>query len=40
MSSGLMPTDELLTAGARIQALIDSIDEKELRLLELMEKQG
>ena len=39
MSSGSMDTDALLAAGARIQEIIDLLDEKELRALELMEKQ-
>lgn len=38
MSSGELTTDEIIAAGQRIQRLIDEIDEKELRLLELMEK--
>lgn len=37
MSSGTMSTDEIVAAGARMQSLIDEIDEKELRLLELLE---
>lgn len=40
MSSGALGTDELLEAGARIQELMEEIDEKELRCLELMEKQA
>ena len=38
MSAGDMPPDKLVEAGERIGALIDLIDEKEMRLLELMEK--
>ena len=38
MSSGDMTTEELLSAADRIQQLISSIDEKEFRLLELLEK--
>ncbi len=40
MSSGEMSPDEIIEAGARMQALIDEIDEKELRLLELLEIEG
>ena len=35
MSSGTMATDELLTAGDRIAALIEEIDSKGMRWLEL-----
>ncbi len=38
MSSGKMSVDEITAAGARMQELIDEIDEAEMRLLELMEK--
>lgn len=37
MSSGEMSPDEIVAAGARMQDLIDEIDIKELRLLELLE---
>lgn len=40
MSSGEMPTDELLKAGNRVSELINIIDEKEMRVLELMEKES
>ena len=40
MSSGEMPTDELLMAGNRVSELINIIDEKEMRVLELMEKES
>ncbi len=40
MSSGTLSVDEITSAGARIQEVIDRIDEAELRLLELMEKEG
>ncbi len=40
MSSGAMSVDEITKAGARIQEVIDRIDEAEMRLLELMEKEG
>ena len=40
MSSGEMSTDELLKASQRVSALIDEIDMVEMRLLELMEKEG
>ncbi len=40
MSSGAMSLDETTKAGARIQEVIDRIDEAEMRLLELMEKEG
>ena len=40
MSSGEMSADEIVSAGARMQELIDAIDMAELRLLELMEKEG
>ncbi|MDR1810484.1 MAG: ABC-F family ATP-binding cassette domain-containing protein [Prevotella sp.] len=38
MSSGLLPTDELLNKSKRIGELIDEIDEKTMRWLELSEK--
>ena len=38
MSSGEMNPQAIVEAGARMQQLIDQIDEKEMRLLELMEK--
>lgn len=38
MSAGDMPPEKLVEAGERIGALINLIDEKEMRLLELMEK--
>lgn len=37
MSSGRMGNEEIIAAGVRISALIEEIDEKEMRLLELME---
>ena len=40
MSSGEMSTDELLKASQRVSALIDEIDMVEMRMLELMEKEG
>ena len=38
MSSGMLSNDELVAKGNRMQELIDLIDEKELRWLELSEK--
>ena len=38
MSSGTMSTEAIVEAGARMQEIIALIDEKEMRLLELMEK--
>ena len=40
MSTGEMSTDELLKALQRVSALIDEIDMVEMRMLELMEKEG
>lgn len=40
MSSGKMTVDEITSAGARIQQVIERIDEAEFRMLELMEKEG
>ena len=40
MSTGEMSTDELLQASQRVSALIDEIDMVEMRMLELMEKEG
>ncbi len=40
MSSGTMTVEEITKAGARMQEVIDRIDEAEMRLLELMEKEG
>lgn len=40
MSSGEMTAQEIMTAGEKMQTLIDQIDEGEMRLLELMEKEG
>lgn len=40
MSSGEMSTEDIVAAGARMQEIIDEIDEKELRLLELLEIEG
>lgn len=40
MSSGEMSPEEILTAAERVRILIDEIDEKEMRMLELMEKGG
>ncbi|MBD5204288.1 MAG: ABC-F family ATP-binding cassette domain-containing protein [Bacteroidales bacterium] len=39
MSSGEMNTDEIISAGNRMQELVAQIDEFEMRLLELMEKE-
>jgi ATP-binding cassette subfamily F protein uup len=39
MSAGTMGHEELLAAGKRMEVLIESIDETEMRLLELMEKE-
>ena len=40
MSTGEMSTDELLKASQRVSSLIDEIDMVEMRMLELMEKEG
>lgn len=40
MSSGEMTSEELIHAGNRMSELIDLIDEKEMRLLELMDKES
>ncbi|MDE6238080.1 MAG: ATP-binding cassette domain-containing protein [Muribaculaceae bacterium] len=40
MSSGEMSPQEIIEAGERMSQLIDKIDEGEMRLLELMEKEG
>lgn len=40
MSTGEMSTDELMKASQRVSALIDEIDMVEMRMLELMEKEG
>lgn len=40
MSSGTMSVDEITKAGVRIQEVIGRIDEAEMRMLELMEKEG
>ena len=40
MSSGELSTDELLKASQRVSELIDEIDMVEMRMLELMEKEG
>lgn len=40
MSSGELDNSELMEAGKKFQRLSEEIDEKELRLLELMEKAG
>ncbi len=40
MSSGSMSVEDLTEAGNRIQQLIEEIDTSEMRLLELMEKEG
>lgn len=40
MSSGLLNHQEILEAAQRIEKLIEEIDEKELRALELMEKEN
>ncbi len=40
MSSGNMTVEEITKAGARIQEVIERIDEAEMRMLELMEKEG
>ena len=39
MSSGVLPTDELIEKSNRISVLIDLIDEKTMRWLELSEMQ-
>ena len=38
MTSGTLSPDELMAKGRRMQELMDLIDEKELRWLELAEK--
>lgn len=40
MSTGEMSTEELMAAGQRMSELIATIDEKEMRVLELMEKES
>lgn len=40
MSSGNMTVEEITEAGARIAEIIERTDEAEMRLLELMEKEG
>ena len=40
MSSGEMSSEELISAGQRMSELINLIDEKEMRLLELMDKES
>ena len=40
MSSGEMAPQEIVEAGEKMAALIEKIDEGEMRLLELMEKEG
>ncbi|MBD5200799.1 MAG: ABC-F family ATP-binding cassette domain-containing protein [Bacteroidales bacterium] len=40
MSSGEMSSDEIIEAAERVRFLIAEIDDKEMRLLELMEKGG
>ena len=40
MSTGELATEELLKASQRVSELIDEIDMVEMRLLELMEKEG
>lgn len=40
MSSGEMSPQEIVEAGEKMAALIEKIDEGEMRLLELMEKEG
>ena len=40
MSSGEMSPQEIVEAGEKMSQLIDKIDEGEMRLLELMEKEG
>ena len=40
MSSGTMQTQEIMEAGEKIARLIERLDESEMRLLELMEKEG
>ena len=40
MNSGSLDHTALAKAGARIQAIIAETDEAEMRLLELMEKEG
>ena len=40
MSSGAMDHNEITAAGKRMEEIIEEIDESELRILELMEKEG
>ena len=40
MSSGVMSVDEITSAAQRVESLISEIDASEMRLLELMEKEG
>ncbi|MDE5871111.1 MAG: ABC transporter ATP-binding protein, partial [Muribaculaceae bacterium] len=40
MSSGSMTVEEITAAGARMEEIISRLDEAELRMLELMEKEG
>lgn len=40
MSSGNMTVDEITSAGARMEEIIARLDEAEMRMLELMEKEG
>ncbi|MDE6023686.1 MAG: ABC transporter ATP-binding protein, partial [Muribaculaceae bacterium] len=40
MSSGTMTVDAITAAGARMEEIIDRLDEAEFRMLELMEKEG
>lgn len=40
MSGGTMSVDEITTAAARMQEILDRLDEAEMRMLELMEKES
>ncbi len=40
MSSGSMTVEEITAAGARMEEIIGRLDEAEMRMLELMEKEG
>ena len=40
MNSGTMGHEELAVAAARVNEIIERTDEAEMRLLELMEKEG
>lgn len=40
MSGGTMSVEEITTAAARMQEILDRLDEAEMRMLELMEKES